>query len=71
MNWIAWTRYYMEDHKMYTVFHVYDPYLKTEFYLLYYWGESNDGKVSKWVQKLTTMGVGEGTRNYLLVCNFD
>ena len=62
---------YMEDNGMYTVFLVYDPDIKTEIYLLDDWGADEDGKVSEWVQTLTTRGVGYGKGNYLPICNFD
>ena len=39
----------MEDNGMDAVFRVYNSDLKTEVYLLDYWGEAEDGKVSNWV----------------------
>ena len=33
-SWIAWIKSYMEDNLMDTVFHVYDPDLRFEVYLL-------------------------------------
>ena len=36
-SWIAWIGLYMEDNGMDTVFRVYDPDLKTEFYILDEW----------------------------------
>ena len=56
---------------MVTVFHVYYPYLKTEIYLLDDWVVAEDEKISKWVQTLTTKGVGDRKVNSLPVCNFD
>ena len=32
------------------ILRIYDPYIKTEAYLLDAWGAAEDGKVSKWVQ---------------------
>ena len=61
----------MEDNGMYTNFRVYDQYLKTEFYLLYDWVSAKYGKVSKWVQTLTTTGVGNGNVKFLPICNLD
>ena len=52
---------------MENVFRVYDPDLKYEVYLLDDWGAAEDGKVSKWVQTLTTTGVGYRTGNFLPV----
>ena len=54
-----------------TVFRVYNPDLKTEFYLLYDRGAAEDGKVSKLFQTFTTTGVGNGKLNCLPICNFD
>ena len=53
------------------IFYVYYKYLKYEVYLLDDWGEAKDGRVSKWVQTITTMGVEGGSGNFLLVCNID
>ena len=52
-TWNAYIRSYVEGNGMDTVFY---PDLKTEVYILYYWGAPEDGKYSKWVQILTTMG---------------
>ena len=46
-SWIAWIRSYMEDNGMDTIFRVYNPYLKTEVYLLDEWGSEKNGKISK------------------------
>ena len=70
-SWISWIRFYTEDTGMDTVFCVYDTDLKTEVYLLDEWGASEDRKASKWVQTLTTMGVGAGKLNCLSIYNFD
>ena len=56
---------------METVFRVYYPNLKTEFYLLDDRGVAKDGKIFKWVQTLTTTGVGYWNENFLPVCNLD
>ena len=56
-SWITWIRSYTENNRMGTIFRVYDPYLKTEVYLLDDWGASKYGKISKWVQALTTTGM--------------
>ena len=56
---------------MYNFFHIYDPDLKNDVYLLDYWGAAEDGKVSKWIQTLTTVGVGGVNVNFLPVCNFE
>ena len=69
--WIYWIKSYMRHNGIYTVFHVYDTYLKTEVYLLNDWGVSEYGKVSKWVQNPTNTGVGDGKVNCLPICNFD
>ena len=61
----------MEDNGMETAFRVYNPDLKTEVYLLDNWGSAEDGKVSKWVQTLTTMGFGYVKGNCLPVGNFN
>ena len=68
---IAWIWSYMEDNRMETVFRVYDPDLKYEFYLLDDWRTARYGKLSKWFHNLSTMGVLDGTGNYLPVFNFD
>ena len=56
-SWITWIRSYTENNRMGTIFRVYDPYLKTEVYLLDDWGASKYRKISKWVQALTTTGM--------------
>ena len=58
-SWIAWIRSYMEINGMDTVFHVYNPDPRTKVYLLYEWGAAKDSQISKWVQNLTAMGVGD------------
>ena len=60
----------MEDNGMDTVFSVYDPYLKTKFYLLYDWEVAEYRKVSKWSQTLTITGVGYRKGDCLPICNF-
>ena len=61
----------MEDNGMDTIFRVYNPYLKTEVYLLDDWGSEKYGKISKWVQTLTITGIGDRKGNCLPVCNFN
>ena len=56
---------------MHTILRVYYTDLKNEVYLLDDWGASADGKVSKWVQTLTTKGSGNGKVNRLPICNFE
>ena len=51
------------------VFRVYDPDLMSKFCLLGGCGAAEDRKVSKWVQTLTTTGVGGVTLNFLPVSN--
>ena len=70
-SWIACIRSYTENNGMETIFRIYDPYLKTGVYLLDDWGAAKDGKVSKWVQTLTTTGVRYVQVNCLPIFNFD
>ena len=44
---------------------------KTAVYILHNWDTAEDGKFFKWVQTLTTTGVGDVERNCLPICNFD
>ena len=68
-SWTAWIMSYMEDNGMNTIVCVYDPDIKTEIYPIYYLGAAKDGKVSKWVQSFTTMGVQYRKVNYFLHAN--
>ena len=61
----------MKDNEMETIFCVYDPDIKTKFYLLYDWRAAEDRKVLKWFQTLTPMGFENGKVNCLPICNFD
>ena len=70
-SWIACIRSYTENNGMETIFRIYDPYLKTGVYFLDDWGAAKDGKVSKWVQTLTTTGVRYVQVNCLPIFNFD
>ena len=70
-SWIACIRSYTENNGMETIFRIYDPYLKTGVYLLDEWDAAKDGKVSKWVQTLTTTGVRYVQVNCLPIFNFD
>ena len=56
---------------MYTAFHAYDLYLKNEVYLLDLMVAVEDGKITKWVQTLKTIGVGDGKVICVPVYNFD
>ena len=53
-----------------TVFCFYNEDPNTKVYLLDEWRVDKYGKVSKWVQTVTTTGVGGRKINFLPICNF-
>ena len=65
MSWIFWNWSYVEENRMDAVFRVYNTDLKSGIYLLDELEAAENGKVSMWVQTLTTTGAGRGTGNCL------